>query len=401
MSDELFLSIVMAPEAIADPYPRLRQLRETSPVHKVGFSNMWVLTRFEDCRRALHDHRLGIAKAGDETPSLMPGAVYSRDPDRERSMLFLNPPEHTRLRSLVSQALTPERIEGLRSPVESMTAELLDPVAEAGEGDLIEALARPLAADVLSELIGVPQADRGWLRPLIVDITAALEPNRRLDDAQRARDSRQEMRDYVHDLVQRRRAEPGDDLLSAMVEARDGEDRLSTDDVAATVSLICGAGFETTASLIASMVHTLMRWPDQLDRVRSDRSLVPAVVEEVLRFEPPVQIDGRYAFSDVEVGGRIISAGHAVLMLLGAANRDPEAVEDPDRFDIGRGDVPLLSFGAGIHQCLGAALARLEGQVVLHALLDRFETWTPTDDDPPWNPRLTLRGLARLPVALS
>ena len=401
MSDELFLSIVTDPATVADPYPRLRQLRETAPVHKVGFSNLWVLTRFEDCRQALRDHRLGIAKSGDETPSLMPGAVFSRDPDRERSMLFLNPPEHTRLRSLVSQALTPERVEGLRSSMESMTAELLDPVAEAGECDLIEALAHPLSSDVLSELIGVPRADRDWLRPLIVDITAALEPNRRIDDARRARDSRQKVREYVHDLVERRRDEPGDDLLSAMIEARDGEDRLSTDEVAATVSLIYGAGFETTASLIGSMVHTLMRWPDQLDRLRSDRSLVPAAVEEVLRFEPPVQVDGRYAFSDVEVAGRVIGAGHAVLMLLGAANRDPAAVEDPDRFDVGRGESPLLSFGAGIHECLGSALARLEGEVVLRALLDRFETWTPLDDNPPWNPRLTLRGLARLPVAFS
>ena len=401
MSDELFLSIVTDPATVADPYPRLRQLRETAPVHKVGFSNLWVLTRFEDCRQALRDHRLGIAKAGDETPSLMPGAVYSRDPDRERSMLFLNPPEHTRLRSLVSQALTPERVEGLRSSMESMTAELLDPVAEAGECDLIEALAHPLSSDVLSELIGVPRADRDWLRPLIVDVTAALEPNRRIDDARRAQDSRQKVREYVHTLVQRRRDEPGDNLLSAMIEARDGEDRLSTDEVAATVSLIYGAGFETTASLIGSMVHTLMRWPDQLDRLRSDRSLVPAAVEEVLRFEPPVQVDGRYAFSDVEVAGRVIGAGHAVLMLLGAANRDPAAVEDPDRFDVGRGESPLLSFGAGIHECLGSALARLEGQVVLRALLDRFETWTPLDDNPPWNPRLTLRGLARLPVAFS
>ena len=401
MSDELFLSIVTDPETVADPYPRLRQLRETAPVHKVNFSNLWVLTRFEDCRQALRDHRLGIAKAGDETPSLMPGAVYSRDPDRERSMLFLNPPEHTRLRSLVGQALTPERVEGLRSSVESMTAELLDPVAEAGECDLIDALAHPLSADIISELIGVPRADRDWLRPLIVDITAALEPNRRIDDARRAQDSRQKVREYVHDLVQRRRDEPGDNLLSAMIEARDGEDRLSTDEVAATVSLIYGAGFETTASLIGSTVHTLMRWPDQLDRLRSDRSLVPAAVEEVLRFEPPVQVDGRYAFSEVEVAGRVIGAGHAVLMLLGAANRDPAAVEDPDRFDVGRGESPLLSFGAGIHECLGSALARLEGQVVLRALLDRFETWTPLDDNPPWNPRLTLRGLARLPVAFS
>lgn len=401
MSDELFLSIVSDPQTIADPYPRLRELRETSPVHKVGFSNLWVLTRFEDCRSVLRDGRLGVAKAGEETPSLMPGAVYSQDPDRDRSMLFLNPPEHTRLRSLVSGAFTHERLEGMRTSVEAMTGELLERMARAGGGDLIAELAHPLAADVIGELVGVPREDRDWLRPLVVDMTAALEPNRRLDEVQRARDARRQAREYIGELVDRRQAEPGDDLLSAVIEATDGDDRLTAEEVAATVSLIYGASFETTASLIGSIVHTLMRWPEQLDRLRSDRSLVPAAVEEALRFEPPVQVDGRRAFVDVEVDGTVIGAGHSVLMLLGAANRDPDVVDDPDLFDVARGEFPLLSFGAGIHECLGAPLARLSGQVVLEALLDRFGTWTPRDENPPWKPRLTLRGLARLPVALS
>ncbi|MYI14569.1 MAG: cytochrome P450, partial [Acidimicrobiaceae bacterium] len=159
------------------------------------------------------------------------------------------------------------------------------------------------------------------------------------------------------------------------------------------------AGFETTMNLIGNMVHTLMRHPDQLARLRADRSLVPSAVDEVLRFEPPVQIDGRYARADIEIGGRLIPQGHGVLTLLGAANRDPAVVEDPDRFDVGRSEVPMLSFGSGIHYCLGAALARLEGQVVLEALLDRFSAWRPLHDNPPWKDRLTLRGLARLPVA--
>ncbi|MYE75104.1 MAG: cytochrome P450, partial [Acidimicrobiaceae bacterium] len=165
--------------------------------------------------------------------------------------------------------------------------------------------------------------------------------------------------------------------------------------------LIYAAGFETTMNLIGNMVHTLMRHPDQLARLRADRSLVPSAVDEVLRFEPPVQIDGRYVRADTEIGGHAIPQGHGVLTLLGAANRDPAAVDDPDRFDVGRSEVPMLSFGSGIHYCLGAALARLEGQVVLQALLDRFGTWAPLDDNPPWKRRLTLRGLASLPVAFS
>ena len=233
------------------------------------------------------------------------------------------------------------------------------------------------------------------------DLAATLEPNRQPEETKQAAASGAKIQEYLHDLIDRRRAEPRDDLLSGLIEASDGADRLTQQEVASTVSLIYGAGFETTMNLIGNMVHTLMRRPDQLARLRADRSLVPTAVDEVLRFEPPVQLDGRYVRADAEIGGHAVPRGHAVLTLLGAANRDPAAVEDPDRFDVGRHEVPMLSFGSGIHYCLGAALARLEGQVVLEALLDRFGTWAPLVDNPPWKRRLTLRGLASLPVALS
>ena len=168
-----------------------------------------------------------------------------------------------------------------------------------------------------------------------------------------------------------------------------------------TVILIYGAGFETTTNLIGNMVHTLLRNPEQLARLRADRSLVPAAVEEVLRFEPPVQVDSSYAFEDVEIAGHLVRKGFVVMTLLGAANRDPAVLDEPDRFDVGRREIPLLSFSSGIHYCLGASLARLEGQVVLAGLLERFGTWAALEDEPPWKPRLTLRGLARLPVELS
>ena len=400
MSDDLLVRIVTDSDAIADPYPLLRELRETAPVHKTGFSDFWILTRFEDCRAALRDQRLGSPEAGEEAPSLL---APSRQPrrDRPRSLLFLNPPDHTRIRSLVSRAFTPRRVAHLRPAIEAMTEELLDPVAEAGECDLIEALAFPLPANVISELVGVPVADRDWLRPIVSDLAATLEPNRQPEEAERTEVSAAKMNAYLDDLIDRRRAGPADDLLSGLIAASDGEDRLTQQEVATTVSLIYAAGFETTTNLIGNIVHTLMRHPDQLARLRADRSLVPTAVDEVLRFEPPVQIDGRYARASIEIGGHLIPQGNGVLTLLGAANRDPAAVEDPDRFDVGRAEVPMLSFGSGIHYCLGAALARLESQVVLEALLDRFGTWTPLVDDPPWKRRLTLRGLASLPVAFS
>ena len=400
MSDELLFQIVTDPDVIADPYPLLRELRETSPVHKTGFSDFWVLTRFEDCRAALRDQRLGSPEPGEEAPSLL-ASTRQRRPDGTRSLLFLNPPDHTRIRSLVSRAFTPRRVEHMRPAVRAMTEELLDPVAAAGECDLIDKLAFPLPANVISELVGVPVADRDWLRPLVSDLAATLEPNRRPGEAERAEAASMKVNQYLNDLIDRRRAEPADDLLSGMIAASDGEDRLTQPEVAVTVSLIYAAGFETTMNLIGNMVHTLMRHPEQLARLRADRSLVPSAVDEVLRFEPPVQIDGRYARADIEIGGHLIPQGHGVLTLLGAANRDPAVVDDPDRFDVGRSEVPMLSFGSGIHYCLGAALARLEGQVVLEALLDRFSTWTPLRDNPPWKDRLTLRGLASLPVAFS
>ena len=398
MSDELLLRIVTDPDVIADPYPLLRELRETSPVHKTGFSDFWVLTRYEDCRAALRDQRLGSPEPGEEAPSLL-ASSRARRPDGPRSLLFLNPPDHTRIRSLVSRAFTPRRVERLRPTVAAMTEELLDPVAEAGECDLIDALAFPLPANVISELVGIPASDRDWLRPLVSDLAATLEPTRQPGEQERAVASGAKMNEYLDDLIRCRRAEPADDLLSGLIAASDGEDRLSQQEVRVTVSLIYAAGFETTMNLIGNMVHTLMRHPDQLARLRADPSLVPSAVDEVLRFEPPVQIDGRYARTDTEIGGYTIPRGHGVLTLLGAANRDPAAVDDPDRFDVGRSEVPMLSFGSGIHYCLGAALARLEGQVVLQALLDRFGSWAPLDDNPRWKRRLTLRGLASLPVA--
>ncbi|MCY3663879.1 MAG: cytochrome P450 [bacterium] len=399
MSDELLRRIVTDPGVIADPYPLLRELRETSPVHKLGFADYWILTRFEDCRAVLRDQRLGKPGAGDLVPSLR--GAPTRDAGGDRSMLFLNPPDHTRIRALVSRAFTPRRVEQLRASIETMTAELLDDLAAGGGDDLMARLAFPLPANVISELVGIPRSERDWLRPLILDLAATLEPGRGAEDAERARVSRDKVRDYLADLIDRRRAEPADDLLSGMIAAADGTDRLTQGEMVMSVILIYGAGFETTTNLIGNMVLTLLRNPDQFARLRADRSLVPATVEEVLRYEPPVQVDSRYAFEDVEVAGHVVQKGFVVMTLLGAANRDPAVIEDPDRFDVGRSEIPLLSFSSGIHYCLGASLARLEAQVVLAGLLDRFSTWTLLEESPPWKPRLTLRGLARLPVALS
>lgn len=401
MSDDLVLRILTDPNVVPDPYPLLRELRETAPVHKSRLSDTWILTRFEDCRAALNDPRLGSPESGDEVTPLVGSADSKRISDSTRSLPYLNPPEHTRVRSQVSRTFSPNRVERLRSSVRAMTDELLGPIAEAGECELIEELAFLLPANVISELVGVPLADRDWLRPLVADVSALLEPNPSPWEAMQAAASEAKVVEYLNGLIDLRRADPADDLLSGLI-APDGDgDGLSQQEVALMILLIYAAGFETTTILIGNIVLNLMRHPDQLARLRADRSLVPTAVEEVLRFEPPVQLDTRFVRADTEIGGHVIPQGHRVLLLFGAANRDPAVVDNPDRFDVGRDEVPLLSFASGIHFCLGAALARLEGQVVLEALLDHFGTWTPLVDNPPWHPKIGLRGLATLPVAFS
>ncbi len=404
MSDELdalVLRILTDPEVIPDPYPLYHELRAADPVYKPSFADTWILTRYADSRAVLRDSaRFGNREDESGPGRVVPGAPpVERDPEA-RSMLFMNPPDHTRLRNLVSRAFTPRRVEALRPRVVELADELLDVVAEEGTVNLVDALAFPLPANVISELVGVPRSERDWLRPLVADLTATLEPNPSPEDMARAQASGTKVREFVASLVQQRRREPRDDLLSGLIQASDGEDRLSEAEVITTTLLIYAAGFETTTNLIGNMVHTLLDHPDQLARLRDDRGLVPSGVEEVLRFQTPVQIDGRFVFEDVEIDGRRIAAGESVLTLLGAANRDPASAEDPDRFDVGRGDIPILSFGSGIHYCLGASLARLEGQVVLERLLERFGTWERAGEMS-WKPRLTLRGPAHLPVRLA
>ena len=398
MSDELLIRILTDPDVIPDPYPLMRELRESAPIFRTASGDQWVLTRHRDCRAVLRDPRFGSPEPGDSTSAITPSAVAGED--RVRSMLFLNPPDHIRIRSLVSRAFTPRRVEAMRESIVALTDETIEPVAAGGGGDLMDGLAFPLPANVISELVGVPREDRDWLRPLVADLSATLEPLTSDEVQRRAAESGEKVRRYLNDLIEDRRRDPRDDLLSGLIAASDGEDRLTQEEVVVTTILIYAAGFETTTNLIGNMVLTLLRHPDQLDRLRADRSLVSSAVEEVLRFESPVQLDGRIANESVDLDGHTVEAGQMVMTLLGAANRDPEAVDDPDSFDVGRDEIPLLSFGSGIHYCLGASLARLEGQVVLERLLERFGRWELEEPDPPWRNRMTLRGLDRLPVRL-
>lgn len=394
--DEIALRLLTDPSVIADPHPVYKQLREAAPIFKTALGDTWVVSGFENSRALLRDQRVGSAMSEDASTSRVAIDGSERRPRTQTStMLFLNPPDHTRIRGLVSRAFTPRRVEQLRPEITEMTDLLLDEMG--GEGDFVESLAYPLPANVISALVGVPEAKRDWLRSLIADLVPTIEPTATAEVLDKAEVAGLKASEYLVELIEERRAEPQDDMLSALIQASDGEDRLSEDEVIANIFLIYAAGFETTTHLLGNMVRQLVAHPDQLQRLRDDRSLIANAIEEVLRYDPPVQLDGRYVFEDIEIDGVTIEKGDSIITLLAGANRDPAMCADPETFDVGRDDIQVMSFGSGIHFCLGAALARLEGQVVLERLLDRYESWEITAE-PIWQPRITIRGVERLDV---
>lgn len=398
--DEIVTALMATPEGRMNPYPLYGRLRELAPVAHSQMAPLWFLTRFEDCHQVLRDPRLGKGDP-DKPLTMLPGAAPRRRLRFARStMLMVNPPDHTRLRGLVAREFTPRRVERLRVSVEQMTDEILDQMAAEGTVDLMDTLAFPLPVRVIGELLGVPEEDRDAFRPLVLAAARSIEPTVTSAEMEEADTAGQKQADYFSDLISRRAANPGDDLLSALIAVRDGSDRLSEEELIATAILLFAAGFETTTNLIGNGVVTLLRHPDQMDSLRTDPTMIPGAVNEILRFESPVQLDLRVAFEDIELDGHTIEAGDAVVTMLGAANRDPAVTARPDDFDIARGDIPLMSFATGIHYCLGANLARMEGEAVLRRLVRRFKTIELLDEAPAWRDRLTLRGLDHLNVAV-
>jgi cytochrome P450 len=386
------------PEFLADPYPAFHRLRAEDPVHRhpLGF---YLLTRYDDVAGFLRDPRFG--KGGYQ--ALIEGRFGPSEggPRLALSMLFRDPPDHTRLRALVSKAFTPRVVETLRAHVQAIVDRLLEPAVRAGRMDVIHDLAYPLPVTVISELLGVPVGDadavKGWSRDVARALDAIVLPVGP-DVIERGRRATGEMADFFRRLIEERRRGPGADLLSGLVEAEEAGDRLTEDELLATCILLYVAGHETTVNLIGNGLLALLRHPTELRRLREDPGLLSATIEELLRYDGPVQRVGRIAAVDAEVGGVRIGAGSLVVGLLGAANRDPAQFRDPDRLDLGRDQSRHLAFGSGIHYCLGAPLARLEGQVAIGTLVRRLPALALAVERPVWRPSSTLRGLEGLPV---
>ncbi len=391
---------LLDPAFLADPYPVYHRLRAADPVHRhpLGF---YVLTRYEDVSALLRDPRFG--KSGYRA---LIESRFGASPDGSwmpLSMLFRDPPDHTRLRALVSKAFTPRVVETLREHIQGIVDRLLARVAGAGRMDVIEDLAYPLPVTVISELLGVPAGHtdevKAWSRDIARSLDAIALPVGP-DVIERGRHATKAMSGYFRELAEERRRRPGADLLSGLVEAEEAGDRLTEAELLATCVLLYVAGHETTVNLIGNGLLALLRHPDERRRLQDDPALLAPAVEELLRYDGPVQRSGRMAAEDAEIGGVPIPVGTLVLGLLGAANRDPAQFADPDRLDLGRAEPRHLGFGSGIHYCLGASLARLETQVALGTLLRRFPAIALDEERPVWRPSSTLRGLEALRVTL-
>jgi len=386
----------MDPEFVADPYPTYHRLRAEDPVHHspLGF---WVLTRYDDVVAALRDPRL----AKEAIASFVAARFGAPVPAMGLSMLDRDPPDHTRLRGLVSKAFTPRVVEGLRPRIQQIVDGLLDRVKARGSMDLIEEFAYPIPVIVICEMLGVPVEDHERFKGWSLDIARGLDliwlgPDSEV--GRRSVESRQALAEYFRGLIAQRRAAPRNDLLSGLIAAEEAGDKLNETELLATCILLLIAGHETTVNLIGNGTHALLRHGDQLERLRRDPGLIGSAVEELLRFDGPVQRTARIPSEDVVFGGHTIPKGEMVMPFIGAADRDPAQFPDPDHLDIGRGDNRHIAFGWGIHFCLGAPLARIEGQIAIGTLVQRLPKLALATRQPEYRQSLTLRGLKALPV---
>ncbi|WP_424893385.1 cytochrome P450 [Streptomyces sp. XH2] len=391
-----------SPRFVADPYPGYARLRAAGRVHWFGPSRQWLVPHYEDVRTLLRDRRLGRTylhrfsheEFGRTAP---PSAHEPFHVLNGHGLLDLEPPDHTRIRRLVSKAFTPRTVENLAPVVARVARELVDDLLAEGGGDLIGAVAEPLPVAVIAEMLGVPAADRKLLRPWSAAICGMYELNPDEETARNAVRASLEFSAYLRELITERRTRPGDDLISALVLAHDEGERLTEQEMISTCVLLLNAGHEATVNTTGNSWWALFRHPAQLAALRADPGLLPGAIEELMRYDTPLQLFERWVLDDIEIAGTVIPRGSEVALLFGSANRDPARFPAPDRLDVTRTDNPHLSLGVGIHYCLGAPLARLEllasfGELLRRAPRLRLVT------EPEWKPGFVIRGLGELLV---
>ena len=401
----LSLADGLRPEYIANPYSLYKQLRMEDPVLWDEGTRGWVLTGYAAVMATLRDPRLSAERFMMDTSWVPEELRETLGPPIHaltRQMLFLDPPDHTRLRSLVAKAFTPRVVEAMRPRIQQIVDDLLDAVQASGRMDVMKDFAYPLPAIVIAEMLGVPPADRDRFTKWTQTFGRLLDGGDfTLEGLFQALDGIAEFMEYFRQIIRQRSVAPRDDLMQAMINAEERGDVLSEEELLGNCVLLLAAGHGTTTHLIGNGMLALLQHPGQLQQLRDDPSLISSAVEELLRYDSPVQMTSRRAKEDLVIGGKHISAGQEVLMCLGAANRDPAQFPDPDQLNLRRRENRQLSFGYGIHFCLGAPLARVEAEIAFNTLLRRFQELRLETGILEWGPSLVFRGLRELPIAFA
>ena len=395
----LSLYHLLEPEVLANPYPLFRRLRTEDPVHWDPFLHTWVVTRYVDVLEVLHTFSAERTHTPAKLNAMGLAAMSPVAQLMVKQMLFMDPPQHTRLRKLAPHAFTPSRVAVLRSHIREVVSRLLDRVQSDHRMDVIRDLAEPLPAIVTAEMLGVPVSDCDQLKAWTADFAEMLGNfQHNPDRAPRMVRTVHDMTAYFQKAVRQQQGRPGEGLVSSLSTAEVDGDRLTEEEIVATCIVTMVGGQETTTNLIGNGLLTLLRHAAELERLRTDASLIPSAVEEMLRYESPSQHTGRLAPADRELGGKTIRKGQAVMAVMAAANRDPERFPDPDRFDICRQDNRHLAFGYAAHFCFGAALARIEGQEAFEAMLQRMPELRLEPGPLVWRNNSGLRGVTTLKV---
>ncbi|GAB2924610.1 cytochrome P450 [Streptomyces heilongjiangensis] len=393
------------PGFLADPYPAYAELRALGRVRYFEPTNQWLVAHHADVSTLLRDRRLGRTyqhrftheEFGRSAPPPEHEPFHTLN---DHGMLDLEPPDHTRIRRLVSKAFTPRTVERLKPYVEGLAGELVARLVEAGGGDLLADVAEPLPVAVIAEMLGVPEADRAQLRPWSADICGMYELSPSEATAKSAVRASVEFSEYLRDLIAHRRENPGDDLISGLIAAHDEDDRLTEQEMISTCVLLLNAGHEATVNATVNGWWALFRNPDQLAALRADHSLVPAAVEELMRYDTPLQLFERWVLDDIEIDGTTVPRGAEIAMLFGSANHDPAVFAAPEKLDLTRQENPHISFSAGIHYCIGAPLARIELAASMTALLEKAPTLS-LATEPERKPNFVIRGLEGLQVEVA
>ncbi|QTI68996.1 cytochrome P450 [Gordonia polyisoprenivorans] len=395
-------------DTIKCPYPHYAQMRAEDSVHKLDDDDVFLVTRHADCRDVLAQPSVFSSKAGPglRQKELMTAPVATEGQGHRivRTLLTNDPPSHTRFRALVAKAFAPRRVKAIEPQMHALVDDLIDNFAADGNIEFIEAFARPLPLTVIADFLGVSHDDLDLFRRWSDDAAEVLGGQLTPERSAECQASLNELLDYLQVHVEDRRAHPRDDFLTTLVEASiDGERGLSTEEILAIGYVTLVAGNETTVNLLGSLMSLLVQHPDQFEKLRADRSLIPGAIEEALRMEAPVQGSVRRALEDTEVGGCPVPKGSRLLVLAGAANRDAETFADAERFDIERADAKEhLTFGKGIHFCLGANLSRVEARIALEHLIDRIDEITAVPGyEPHYAENAVIRSLVSLPIRVS